>query len=63
MGKLLRVMMKAWRQRRYDRPTPEEVLSSSERALLREAALILLGVTAVGGMLAILWMAEAIRLR
>ncbi len=63
MAKLFRVMIKAWRQRRYDRPTPEEVLSSSERALLREAALVALGVTAVGGMLAILWMAETIRFR
>ena len=63
MGKLLRVMVKALRQHRYDRPTPEEVLSGSERALLREAMLVLAGITAVGGMLAIWWMVESLGFR
>lgn len=58
MGKLFRVMIKALRQRRYDRPTPEDVLSGAERALLREAMLVLGGITAVGGLLAIWWIAE-----
>ena len=63
MGKLFRVVIKALRQRRYDRPTPEEVLSGSERALLREAMLVLVGITAVGGMLAIWWMVESLGFR
>lgn len=63
MGKLFRVVIKALRQRRYDRPTPEDVLSASERALLREAMLVFAGITAVGGMLAIWWMVESLGLR
>ena len=63
MGKLLRIVVKALRQRRYDRPTPEEVLSGSERALLRETMLVLAGITAVGGLLAIWWMVESLGLR
>ena len=63
MGKLFRVVIKALQQRHYDRPTPEEALSGSERALLREAMLVLAGVTAVGGLLAIWWMAESLGFR
>lgn len=48
-------MIKALRQRRYERPTPEEVLSGSERALLRETTVVLMGVTVVGGILALIW--------
>ena len=63
MGKLFRVVVKALRQSRYDRPTPEEVLSGSERALLREAMLVLAGITAVGGMLALWWLVESLGFR
>ncbi|GAB6876176.1 hypothetical protein [Thermaerobacter litoralis] len=62
MAKFFRIIVKALRQQRYDRLTPEEVLSSSERALLREVILVLLGMSAVGGMLALLWMAQSIGL-
>ncbi|HEY8414899.1 MAG TPA: hypothetical protein VIK99_03910 [Thermaerobacter sp.] len=63
MGKLFRVVVKALRQHRYGSPTPEEVLSSSERALLREALLVFAGITAVGGMLAIWWLVESLGFR
>ncbi|EKP94106.1 hypothetical protein [Thermaerobacter subterraneus] len=63
MGKLFRVVVKALRESRNDRPTPEEVLSGSERALLTEAMLVLAGITAVGGLLAIWWMVESLGFR
>lgn len=63
MVKLFRVVVKALRRRRYDRATPEEVLSASERALLREAVLVLAGITAVSGMLAIWWIVESLGFR
>lgn len=63
LGKLLRVVIKALRQHRYDHPTPEDVLSGSERALLRETILVLAGITAIGGFLAMWWVAQSLALR
>lgn len=49
-------MRKLWAQRRLRGPlTPEEALSPAERALLREAVLVLGGVGAVAAVLALWW--------
>ena len=50
--------MKALRQHRVDRPTPEDVLSNSEKALLRETLLVAAGITLVGLMLCVWWLLE-----
>ena len=58
MSRFWRVLMKALRQHRIDRPTPEDVLSNSEKALLRETLLVAAGITLVGLMLCVWWLLE-----
>ncbi|HEY8414186.1 MAG TPA: hypothetical protein VIK99_00280 [Thermaerobacter sp.] len=58
MTRFWRVLMKALRQHRVDRPTPEDVLSNSEKALLRETLLVAAGVMLVGLMLTVWWLVD-----
>lgn len=54
-----RVLIKALRQHRIDRPTPEDVLSNAEKALLRETVLVAAGITVVGLVLGLWWLIES----
>ena len=58
MIRFCRVLIKALRQYRIDRPTPEDLLSNAEKALLRETLLVAAGVLMVGLVLGLWWLID-----
>lgn len=56
MIRFCRVHIKAFRQYRIDRPTPEDILSNAEKALLRETLLVAAGMLMVGLVLGLWWL-------